>query len=658
MNKKLAAKIQKLVPLAGESENVFSSSIDIEPTERDLVLKKGSVYTVFDINSPVPLNVPLITKVVNDVLYDSYYHSENISPIQSLEKAVVNINEKISTLAAEKASDGTAAAKKDAKMVFNIVSCVLWGNVLYLVQYGKGKSFLMREGEVKEVSATSEGNFSVASGVVKNGDVIVLCTENFAKKYPPNKLLDSALSSNDLDPDNASIILKFMVDEEFTEDEMIDFNVKPDKKATKIPNILKGFKDKKAERKDDQAIESLVDSKPEPAPKSAVVQTKNEGPNIKVKKRREPKIKLNMKALTVVVGVLLVFSVVITLIIRNNQGVPDDQTQDGSERGSSLFVPREFNRNEDQPTEEPQTAQEPQQQEQTEDNTQQQEDITNKVVRIDAQPFYDLKLADENASPTDIAVFNNTVVVTDSSSGKVFTSGTDAPKFTALEQSFSGIQSVVNYDGQLNFSDDEGYKAYDLTDNTVADSFTGAFGLTSRYLGNIYSLEGNKIVKYVPEGDALTSSDWGTDEALAGAKDIDIAFSIYVLSQDNELLVYTQGEKASFSITGLPDPLSNVTALEVDNNYDYIYLADAGNNRVVVLNDSGEFVKQIKASQNKDWPNIRDIGIDPSESTMFVLSGSKVFEVDLTEADVPQTEAAQQEEAAAEESSQEEAADQ
>ena len=101
MNKKLAAKIQKLIPLVGESELVFSSSIAMEPPEKELILKKGSVYTVFDVNSPVPLNVPLITKVINDVLYDSYYHSENISPIQSLEKAVVNINEKISSLAAE-----------------------------------------------------------------------------------------------------------------------------------------------------------------------------------------------------------------------------------------------------------------------------------------------------------------------------------------------------------------------------------------------------------------------------------------------------------------------------------------------------------------------------------------------------------------------------
>ena len=83
MNKKLAAKIQKLVPMVGETEAVFSSSIAIEPSERELVLKKGSVYTTFDIFSPLPLNVPLITKVINDVLYDSYYHSENISPIQS-----------------------------------------------------------------------------------------------------------------------------------------------------------------------------------------------------------------------------------------------------------------------------------------------------------------------------------------------------------------------------------------------------------------------------------------------------------------------------------------------------------------------------------------------------------------------------------------------
>jgi hypothetical protein len=527
-----------------------------------------------------------------------------------------------------------ATEKKEGKVVFNTVACVLWGNVLYIVQYGKGKSYLMREGEVKEVSATSEGNFSVASGVVKNGDVIVLSTSKFAEKYPPDKLLDSSLSSKDLDPDNSCIILKFMVDEEFTEDEVIDFSVKTDKKSPKLPGLLKGLKGKKdAKKQKKQTIASLVDS-PVERPSGTRVsapKVKKDMPNIKMKSGRGTKSKLNTKALMVVVSIMLVLSVGITLLIRNNQPSSSDPAQEGGQQRSSLFVPRELSQKQNE-QEQPEQVEE--QDDQAQEDAQAEQDTLNKVARVDAQPFYDIKLADENADPADIVVFTNTVVVTDSNSGKIFTSDVVTPKFTAQEQAFAGIKSTLNYDGRLNFSDDEGYKTYSLNDSSVVDSYTGDFSVTSRYLGSIYSIEENEIIKYVPSEDVLSSSSWGTDESLGNAKVIGIAYSIYVISQDNNLLVYTQGERTDFNITGLNTPLGNVTDLTVDVNFDYLYLADAGNDRVVMLTSDGEFVKQIKATDEETWSDIRSISVNTAESKLFLLNGSKVFEVDLTTAEV------------------------
>ncbi len=645
MNKKLAAKIQKLTPMLGETETAFSTCIAIEPTEKDLVLKKGSVYSAFNIFSPVPLNVPLISKVINDVLYDSYYHSENISPIQSLEKAVVNINEKISSLAAQKQAGQPAPDSKKGKVEFNMVSSVLWGNVLYMVQYGKGKSYLMREGDVKEVSSTSEGNFAVASGVVRDGDVIVLSTDNFAQKYPPDKLLGSALSSNDLDTDQSSIILKFIVDEEFTEDEVIDFNIKPDKKSAKLGGVLQGIKSKASQKsKKDQPIASLIDTPSTTTPvkttpkkrgekPTSPVQTspisKKDGPNIKIKSKRDPKVKVNTKMLTVSVSVLLVISVAVTLLVRGNMGSDDPALE--QERGStSLSVPKDYG----PPKTEQEEPVQDQEEEQSQEDAQSEQDKLNKVVRIDSQPFYDIKLADENANPSEIAVFTNTVVTVDSASGKIFASDTDTPKFTAKEQAFVGIKDILNYNGKLNFLDSVGYKAYNLTSDAVEEDFAGNFGTTSRYLDNVYSVEENQIIKYVTEGEELESSVWSEDALLQNAERMGIAYSIYVVSAGDDLLVFTQGEKSSFNISGLDTPLSNVVDLAVDVNFDYIYLADADNNRVVALNADGELVKQLKAVEKGAWSDIRSISVDSNESRMFILNGSKVFEVDLTTAKV------------------------
>lgn len=667
MNKKLTAKIQKLMPVVGENETVFSSSIAIEPPEKDLVLKKGSIYATFDISSPVPLKVALISRVINDVLYDSYYHSENISPIQSLEKAIVDINDKVYSLTAEAISTQPPNTKQEGKTEFNMVAGVLWGNVLYMVQYGNGKSFLMRDGEIKEVSATSEGNFSVASGVVKNGDVIILNTENFAQRYPPEKLLDASLSSNDLENSFASIILKFSVDEAFSEDEQIDFGVKTDKKGGKLKDVFQGSKDKKEK---DRPIESLVDTtisepskqpahqhtlkpsdpqpklQPEPqqttqtiapqtstvaAPtvKASKIKPKKDRPNIKLKSKRSGN-KLNTKTLTIIVSVLLVLSVVITLLVRNNRPAPSSESeQQGAQ--SSLFVPKEFNKEEEQPQPEPEEPQ-PNEIEEPEVN----EDVANKVARVDAQPFYDIKLADENALPTDIVAFPNTLVVTDSSSGKIFTSSTTTPKFVAEEQAFSGIKTAENYEGNLNFADSEGYKIYNLTSSSVENSYEVNTGLASRYLDNIYSVEDGKIIKYVPSNDAVESSTWAEDPAnLSNAKDIVVSYSIYVATAQNNLVIYTSGEKSNFSVKGLDAPIKNLVGISANNNFENIYLADAGNNRIVVLDSEGNFVKQIKADEENAWSSIKSISVSADEATLYVLSGSKIFEVDLATANPP-----------------------
>ncbi len=698
MNKKLTAKTQKLIPILGENETVFSSSIAIEPPERDLVLKKGSIYTAFDVSSPVPLNVPLITNVINDVLYDSYYHSENISPIQSLEKAIVNINDKVANLTAQAVSTQPPGAKQEgaAEAGFNIVAGVLWGNVLYMVQYGKGKSFLMRDGEIKEVSSTSEGNFSVASGVVKNGDVIVLNTEKFAEKYPPEKLLDASLSSNDMEPGFASIILKFSVDEEFSEDEQIDFGVKADKKSGKLKGVFQGPSEKAKKKQKEQSIQSLVDepfmpasqnmvqptaqpsmssmpaAAPMPAPTPAptptpqpvapqpqtqtiaqpdapiVMQTtpssrgikpkiklrakkeiQKDQPNIKLRSERGKKI--NTKTLTIAAAILLTFSVFITLLVRNNRANSDQQGEGQNQTGSSLFVPKEFNKKE---TPEPPVAQD-QPKPEVKEEVLTDQDAVNKIARVNAQPFYDLKLADENAVPSDIVAFANTLAVTDKSSGKIFASDINTPKFVAKEQAFLGINSAINYDGKLNFADNESYKVYDLGTSAVTDTYDVKTSLASRYLGNIYSIEGGKIIKYVTSGDEITSSTWGEDASLTGAKNITVAYSIYVVSAQNELVVFTQGEKTNFSITGLDTPLSNITDLAVDVNFDYIYLADAGNNRVVVLDTKGKFVKQLKADDNTSWSDIKSITVNADETKMYLLNGSKVYEIDLTTANPP-----------------------
>jgi DNA-binding beta-propeller fold protein YncE len=61
-----------------------------------------------------------------------------------------------------------------------------------------------------------------------------------------------------------------------------------------------------------------------------------------------------------------------------------------------------------------------------------------------------------------------------------------------------------------------------------------------------------------------------------------------------------------------------------------LYVADKGNQSVVVLDNKGALIRQFKTEKADTWNDIRSITVSPDEKTLFVLSGSKVFTVNLS----------------------------
>lgn len=613
MKKKLTAKIQQLAPNLGENETQLSNCITIEPEDKEVLLKKGSLYAVFDLTSNTAQNASLISKLSYDVLNELYYQSDNISPIQSLEKAISALNEKLTQL---------PNAEEKTENKFNIVAGVLWGNVLYVVHFGSSKSYLMREGEIKEVSTTTEGNYSVASGVVKNDDVVVLCTESFAKKYPPEKLLSTAIAPNELGATQSSLLMKFMINEELTQDEVIDFNVKKENKTPKIKAVLSNLKTKRLEKKKkEQTINTLAGIAPEtskPQKKVAQPPVKKpiDVPDIKIKTSLEPRFKI--KKIIPVVIILLLISVAATIIYNSNK------------TNVKPVEPQQENSNTLSPPQEPEKDESTESSSEPEVLPEQEAEGTNNV-RVAQEAFYDIKLADSAANPTEIAVFNNTVVVADKNSGKMYTSANDTPKFDAEENTFEGIEDIVNYNGTLHFKDATGYKEYDLVNsNLVSEDAIDSLGITNTYLGNIYSIEGTTLNKYVSSGGTVTKSVWAESSDFTNAKAMEIAYSIYV-ADSNSISVYTQGNRGNFEVTDLPKQFREISDLVVNVDYDNIYVADKGNNRIVVLDTNGKYIKEFTAENNTAFNDIRSISVNPSETIMFVLSGSKVYEIDLTD---------------------------
>ena len=567
MNKRFTAKIQNIKPSIESSTNVVSDNIVVIPESADLKTRKGSVFATFCIKSEIPNDSKLITKIITDILNETYYQSENISPIQSIEKALSDITEKILSLPSEQIKSLYGGARKDISI--DILTIVLWGNVIYIVQYGEGKVYLIRDGYPKTIETLKEGNFSAASGFIKEDDVVALCTQKFAELVPPEKFLTQPLLSADLPPDASSLILKFSEEVSFSEKETIKFYDEKAKKKKSSPKLLKINK---------AGILNFL---------------------------KKQKFKFFVGSIIL----LMMTSIFTTLSGKNDEPTSNDSNV----MGESTQLPQEETQQTETPPEEDTSK-----------------DSETKTTRVKNSPIYDIKITDPSVETSEIVVLDENVVVSDNSTGKIYVSSIKTPKYEQNNTSFTEISSLSYDDGNLSFSDNEGYKVYSVIIDKVLESYSKAgLNKTATYLDFIYSLEDGKIVKYTKEKNELTSSLWAQNQDFSDAKSISVAVSIYVITGDSKVVKYTKGLKDDFEITGLDTPVNQAVKVVAYYNFNNIYIADSENKRIIIINENGELIKQLKHINSDHWQTIKDISVDPKEEKLFVLDGSKIFEVAL-----------------------------
>lgn len=604
MKRKLTAKVQQLNPTLTQFEKDFSKAIIIEPENENILLRKGTIYCIYQVVGTDGYDTELIYKVIHDTFYDTYFQSDNISPIQSLEKTILEAKDKIHQLS-------NNALGADEKSKINIIAGALWGNVFYMVKYGEIDAFLMKEGSINIVETMSEGNFSAASLVLGESDVLILNTDEFTNVYPPQKLITSNISEEGLNKLQSCMLLRIMIDTKFTDSEVVNFGLEREvaKHKTKVntQEILKKAKETLSKfKKKEEVVEEIRKPGQKKSPIEQPLSLKRERMSTLSSEQFQAKTPTWKKYVIPAIGGLLVISMIIAVINKDKKEttLPQEETIVSNEGTSTT----------------PTT---------TEEDTSR--DVELKIVRIKPEALYDIKIVDEEANPDEIAVFSDKVVVSERSSGKIFVSDRITAKYELQKDTYVGISDITNLDGLLNFKDNLGYKVLDLEDMLLKEQYplTNA-EVSSVYLDFIYTIEGDTLKRYAKE-DELNGITWGQNSTFKNAKDIAIAFNIYVLSKDDELYAYSAGERTDFRIKDLEPELNNAVDIIADNDYEYIYIADTGNKRVVILDDSGNVIKQIRGTNSTDFTDIRGIDVSPEEDFLYILDGSRIFEISLEE---------------------------
>jgi len=149
------------------------------------------------------------------------------------------------------------------------------------------------------------------------------------------------------------------------------------------------------------------------------------------------------------------------------------------------------------------------------------------------------------------------------------------------------------------------------------------------YQGNLYLLDSslNQIMRYEPDYGGLPEdySPAPGEVNLAGVVDMALDGQIYLLYADGRILKFDDGQPAPFEITGLYEPLQNPTALFTSEETQFVYVTDAGNNRILQLTKEGGFLRQLKAATGESFDDLKGLFAIEKFNLLYFVSGNKLY---------------------------------
>jgi hypothetical protein len=160
--------------------------------------------------------------------------------------------------------------------------------------------------------------------------------------------------------------------------------------------------------------------------------------------------------------------------------------------------------------------------------------------------------------------------------------------------------------------------------------------------GRLYVLDkdANQIWRYNPREDTYPDRPdryfvTSPPRSLVDALDMAIDGHIYVLYEDGEILQFLGGEhQPDFDVHGLPGDGMQAVALAVaqDGSSGAVYVADAGNKRVVVLGPDGAFQAQLRpdaAVGAEAFDALESLVVDEPARRLYVVSGGRLYVASL-----------------------------
>jgi hypothetical protein len=658
----LEVKVSKLESSPTSERGKFVSVFGATPRE-EYPPERGRLFAVLDLKIDPAEDASVAGRLVWDTLSEEYYAPEDETPVSALERAVYAVRDKLRNLS-------PAATLELGAVAFR-------GEVAYLAKIGKPALYLRRGTETLELLSGEEGA-NIASQILEEGDTVVLGSPVFAKNFPPADLprtefLEKQFSSGEKVPGFAALLLTLASSREAREEAVarsrssrefwgkvsgagawLTRQAKQLAQSVRAPKQFKG-KLASAWKKRLHHGEELAKDRQEVISQEPGLESQELGAGSREvkpsrKKFQLPKIKgISLPKLILVLVLILGISVAFTtwqqakkaraaeferLLGEATQSLDEAEGLIGLSNEQASVLITEAQADLDRARElSPDT---------TDINPLLDRSTTllnaiEKITPVGEENLkYDLNVQAQGAQGLAIAGTGSaTVYVLEGTREAVFSIdlSKELPSATELgEGEISGAKELV-VEGEYLYLRGATHvyrlkiKGRAVDEPISFDRIKKATALGT-YLGNIYLLVPGEeqIYKFwnLPGGYA-SARNWLTGAVpMTGVVDMTIDGEIWLLQSDGQVIRLSAGEQVPFSISNLSTPLKEPIKIFTQIGMENLYVLDRGENRIVVLDKSGDFLGQFKGDF---LSGATDLWVSSNGKNIFVLAGAKIYQI-------------------------------
>ncbi len=263
-----------------------------------------------------------------------------------------------------------------------------------------------------------------------------------------------------------------------------------------------------------------------------------------------------------------------------------------------------------------------------------------KIYKLTAVPvFFDLNLIKQGGQGDLFSSYKEKKAILDKKNKVVYFLATNTKQSAIMAGSevVEDAQTISLHGNNIYILNSKGIVSIDISSKTSKtviskDDQWGQIMSLAAFAGNIYLLDiTNSIVwKYIATDFGFSGrySYFNPDVRvdLKNASQLVIDGAVWVVVDKKQILKFSKGLGEQFAFKGLADTIEEIVSISTSDVDKNLYLLDKKTKRILVFDKAGDYQSQYQ------WDGLNeasDISASEEEGKIFVLAGSKIYAIDL-----------------------------